>query len=273
MGNKIGTIRKISNDTEYQDLHDAKFEYNFFNGWSMNQAALDAINSVIIGVRDGWFAPVLMDDDSGENEFLSALNLLEFQLNPLGIFIEPGVFHKRKIQRSKENRFSSEPIEKVTSNVKFIPTQLFTKFIIFFGISRNIATQLHDCYFENYGARYRIYDSGMLSSNHKKIFKKMCDSAVIEASIIGVPLGVIDYYIENLREKLCWLPQGRLYGATPPKSIECPPWRKFLFWHHTTGMEDPYDLEIESLSRDAAIACMNRMNSDCIWIPKRWPTC
>ena len=273
MENKIRTIRRISNDTEYHDLNDAQFEYNFSNGWSMNQAALDAINSVIIGVRDGWSAQVLMDSNSGENEFLSALNLLEFQLNPLGIFIEPGVFHKRKIQRNKEKRFNSGPIEIVISNVKFIPTRLVTKFIIFIGINQNVATQLHDCYFENYGARYRIYDSGIISSNHNKIFKKMCDSAVIEASIIGVPLAVIDYYIENLREKLFWLPRGRLYGATPPKTIECPPWRKFLFWHHTNEMEDPYNLEVGSLSRDAAIACMNSMNSDRIWIPKRWPTC
>ena len=273
MENLFGTITQISNDTEYHDLHDAKFEYNISNGWSMNRAALDAINSVIIGARDGWSFPVLMDDNSGENEFLFAFNLLEIQLKSLGIFIEPGVFHKRKIRRNRRNGFHTGPIKFVKSNTKHIPTRLITQFRIFIGINPNIASQLHDCYFENIGARYRIFDSGILSSNHEKIFKKMCDAAVIEASILGVPLDVIEYHIENYSNQLCWLPRGRMYGAVPPKSIECPPWRKFLFWHFSVDFEDPYNDQIDSLSRNAAIACMSRMNSNFIWIPKGWATC
>lgn len=273
MRNTIDTIEQMTNDAGYNNLHDAKFEYNYSKGWSMNRAALDAINSVIIGVRDGWSMPVLMDENSGENEFLCALNLLEILFSPLGIFIEGGVFHKRKIWRNKNNRFHNGPIKMVRSKTNQIPTRLITGFRIFIGISRDFAVQLHDCYFENNGARYRIFDSGIMSSNHEQILKKMCDAAVIEASILGVPLTVIDHYVENNNMKLHQLPWGQPFGEFRPKSVESFPWKKYFFWDYDEDMEDPYNIEIDSPSRDAAIACMSRMNSNFIWTPKGWATC
>ncbi|MEJ6654193.1 MAG: hypothetical protein QNL55_07495, partial [Euryarchaeota archaeon] len=83
-------------EDKYETLEDAKLNYDSETGWGMNEAAVDVINSILFGVRDGWYFNIKMNEESGETEFLRAADELRKTLLGIGIYSEPGIYHRRR---------------------------------------------------------------------------------------------------------------------------------------------------------------------------------
>ena len=125
-------------EDKYETLEDAKLNYDPEKGWGLNEAAVDVINSILSGVRDGWYFNIKMNEESGETEFLRAVDELRNTLLEIGIYSEPGIYHRRRPKRSGEKRPEGRPTIMVSMPKELMPSSIRTYYTIFITISEEI---------------------------------------------------------------------------------------------------------------------------------------
>ena len=247
---------------KYETLEDAKLDYDSKTGWGMNEAAVDVINSILSGVRDGWYFRIKMNEESGETEFLRAADELRIFLLRIGIYSESGIYHRRRPKRSMEKRPEGRPTIMVSMPKELFPASIRTFYALFIAISEEIPGIMQDCYYRAFGSSGSIFNADATT-----IDPKMNQCITILASVLGVPGELVEECMKNKRHMTGVLIfPGTFRDSAHSENLD-KPWSKYIFWRYSDA---PFDHDKSSPSREAAINCMSTLNSFPKWTPEGW---
>ena len=228
--------------------------------WGLNERAVEAINGVTLGLRQGWCLHV---DVTGDDEvlFLRAMDDFFAAMEPLGLHAEPGFFINRK---KTSVRNIVEPGLPFTTRVRFKdwPVEFVHRAVITISCSPEVASAMLDCYAVAVAGRGRFFDrrAWQPPSNVREEMAKL-------AAMLGVPQAVIEHRMEHV-------PQGMLMTLNNAHQLETvqdvPDWTSELFWAFETGFDDPFNDGNASISRDHAIHAMTVLEAGPTWTPEGW---
>jgi hypothetical protein len=249
-------------EDKYETLEDAKLNYDSEKGWGLNEAAVDVINSILSGVRDGWYFNIKMNEESGETEFLRAADELRETLLGIGIYSESGIYHRRRPKGFREKRPEGRPTIMVSMPKKLMPAEIITYYTIFIAISEEIPGIMQDCYYRAFGSR-----GGVLIADAAKIDPKINQCITILASVLGVPGDIIEECMKNKRHLAGILIfPGPFRNSKHSENLD-KSWSKYIFWRY---WDTPFENDKASPSREAAINCMSALKSSRKWTPEGW---
>ena len=228
--------------------------------WGLNEMAVEAINGVALGLRQGWCLHV---DVAGDDEvlFLRAMDDVAAAMEPLGLHAEPGFFINR---RKTSVRNIVQPGLPFTTRVRFKdwPVEFVHRAVIAISCSPEVASAMLDCYAIAVAGRGRFFDrrAWQPPSNVREEMAKL-------AAMLGVPQAVIEHRMEHV-------PQGMLMTLNNAHQLEAvhdvPDWTSELFWAFETGFDDPFDDGNASISREHAIHAMTVLEAGPRWTPEGW---
>jgi hypothetical protein len=236
---------------QYTTIMQAKIEYCGEQGWGMNEAADEVINTIKAGVRDGWFFSF---NRRGLDEvtFLRWVEAFRLDLLPLGILVEPGVYLRRRPTLKKG--------VSAVGRKKNLPAVLVPRFVVFIAGQEQSLGFLADAFYHARGARGRLFepDATKLPPHHAEAERLL-------GSILGIPENVIDDYEASRRTVVNYVCSD--LGGIPAEMYEEHDWAKHICW---ALHDDPFDLMLPSVSRTAAQQCHAVMEGFPRWDP--WST-
>ena len=228
--------------------------------WGLNSAAVEAINSVILGVRRGWCLQVEVEEEDellflrGAESFLSAMK-------PLGLHAEPGFFINRK--RISPRNIVPEGVPFTTHMpISSYPVEYVYCAIIAITTVPKVASSMLDSYAIAVAGRGRFFDrrAWLPPANIRGETVKL-------ATMLGVPKAVLDHRLEHH-------PQGIMMTLNNAHQLhgkrDLPEWTSQLFWAFEPEWEDPFNLDQASVSREQAILSMTILEAGPTWIPDGW---
>ena len=228
--------------------------------WGLNEMAVEAINGVILGLREGWCLEV----DVVENDeliFLRAVDGFAAAMRTLGLYAEPGFFINRK---KTSVRNIVEPGLPFTTQIRFKdwPVEFVHRAVVAISSSEEKASAMLDSYGIAVAGAGRFFDKRawiMPNNAHEEMGKL--------ARMLGVPKAVIDHRMKHF-------PQGVLMTLRNEHQLETvekrPDWVSELFWTFDTEFEDPFNECTSSISRDYAIHAMTILEAGPTWVPDGW---
>ena len=241
-------------------LMQARAKLKSDGSWGLNSRAVEAINSVMLGVRQGWCLQVEVEEDD-EVLFLQGMEAFLEVMEPLGLHAEPGFFINRK-------RISPKKIvPKGTPFVTHIPISTYPveyvhRAVIAITTEPHLAGDMLDCYAVAVAGRGRFFErrAWLPPANIQEETVKL-------ATMIGVPQAVLDHRLEHC-------PQGIMNTLNNVHQLhgmqDLPDWTSQLFWAFELEWEDPFDLDQASVSRDHAILSMTMLEAGPTWTPDGW---
>ena len=228
--------------------------------WGLNEMAVEAINGVALGLRQGWCLHVDVADND-EVLFLRAMDDFAAAMQPLGLHAEPGFFINRK---KTSVRNVVRPGLPFTTRVRFKdwPVEFVHRAVIAISCSPEVASAMLDCFAVAVAGRGRFFDrkAWQPPNNVREEMAKL-------AAMLGVPHAVIEHRMEHA-------PQGILMTLNNAHQLDdvddAPDWTCELFWAFETGFDDPFNDDNDSISRDHAIHAMTVLEAGPTWTPEGW---
>ena len=228
--------------------------------WGLNEMAVEAINGVALGLRQGWCLHVDVADND-EVLFLRAMDDFAAAMEALGLHAEPGFFINRK---KTSVRNIVQPGLPFTTRVRFKdwPVEFVHRAVIAISCSPEMTSTLLDRYATAVAGRGRFFDqrAWLPPNNVREEMGKL-------AAMLGVPQAVIEHRMEHF-------PQGALMTLDNGHQLESlhdvPDWTSELFWEFETDFDDPFNDDNASISRDHAIHAMTVLEAGPTWTPEGW---
>ena len=222
--------------------------------------AVEAINGVALGLRQGWCLHVDVADND-EVLFLQAMDDFAAAMEALGLHAEPGFFINRK---KTSVRNIVQPGLPFTTRVRFKdwPVEFVHRAVIAISCSPEVTSTLLDRYATAVAGRGRFFDrrAWLPPNNVREEMGKL-------AAMLGVPQAVIEHRMEHF-------PQGALMTLDNGHQLESlhdvPDWTSELFWEFETEFDDPFNDDNASISRDHAIHAMTVLEAGPTWTPEGW---
>ncbi len=228
--------------------------------WGLNAIAVEAINSVMLGVRQGWCLRVEVEEDD-EVLFLQGMEAFLAAMEPLGLHAEPGFFINRK--RTSPRNIAPEGAPFVTRiPMSTYPVEYVHRAVIAIAAAPHVASAMLDSYAVAVAGRGRFFDrrAWLPPSNVQEETVKL-------ATMLGVPEAVLEHRVEHH-------PQGIMMTLDNAHQLrgmdDLPDWATQLFWAFEPNWEDPFDLDQASISRDQAVLSMNMLEAGPTWTPDGW---
>ena len=241
-------------------LMQARAKLNSDGLWGLDSTAVEAINGVMLGVRQGWCLQVEVEGDD-EVLFLRGMETFLAAMEPLGLHAEPGFFINRK--RISPKNIVPEGTPFVTHiPISTYPVEYVHRAVIAITTVPHVASAMLDSYAIAVAGRGRFFDcrAWLPPANIREETVKL-------ATILGVPQAVLDHRFEHY-------PQGIMMTLNNAHQLrgrhDLPDWTSQLFWSFEPEWEDPFDLDQESVSRDQAVHSMTILEAGPTWTPDGW---
>ena len=234
----------------FKTIMNAKMEYCNEQGWGINEAGVEVINTIKAGAREGWFFS-FNRQGLDEITFLRWVEELRLALLPLEIVVEPGVYLRRRPTLKKGRT--------IYGKKKSLPAILVPRFVVFIAGQEQNLGFLADAYYHARGSRGRMFEPDAL-----KFPRRQAEAERLLGSLLGIPENVITDY-EGSQSTLVNYVCNDL-GKYPAEMYKQHDWAKYICW---ALHDDPFDMMFPSVSRKAAQQTHAFMEGFVRWRP--WP--